>query len=141
MPPDHATPLATAARRKRDRALERAHAALRDLDRRGETIGFQAVARHAAVSRQGLYKQPELRAEIERLRDRHRPAAPRMPDAERTREASLRQRNTTLLAENQRLRQENAALRDELALLYGERREGAAAKPTPAWHAGAGSTP
>ena len=64
MPPDDAGPLALAARRKRERAHERARAALRDLDRRGETISFQAVARRARVSRQWLYKQPELRAEI-----------------------------------------------------------------------------
>ena len=110
MPPDRADRLAAVAKRKRDRALERAQTALRDLDQRGDPITFQAVARH-------------LRAEIEQLRDRTPSAAPRGPDAERAREASLRQRNTTLLAENQRLREENAGLRDELAIAYGERRQ------------------
>jgi hypothetical protein len=122
MPPDHAAPLLAVARRKHDRAIERAHAALRDLDRRGKTISFQAVARHAGVSRQWLYTQPELRAEIERLRARHPPAAPRVPDAERAREASLRQHNTTLLAENRRLRDQIAELKAELAIAYGQRR-------------------
>jgi hypothetical protein len=122
MPPDHAAPLLAVAHRKRDRAIERAHAALRDLDRRGETISFQAVARHAGVSRQWLYTQPELRAEIERLRARHPPVAPRVPDAERAREASLRQRNTTLLAENRRLRDQIAELQAELAIAHGQRR-------------------
>lgn len=123
MPPDRADRLAAVAKRKRDRALERAQTALRDLDQRGDPITFQAVARHAGVSRQWLYTQPDLRAEIEQLRDRTPSAAPRGPDAERAREASLRQRNTTLLAENQRLREENAGLRDELAIAYGERRQ------------------
>ena len=50
-------------------------------------------------------------------------AAPRAPDTERTRAASLRQRNTMLLSENRRLRDENARLRDELAILHGERRQ------------------
>jgi hypothetical protein len=77
MPPDHGRSLAAAAQRKRDRALERAHGALRDLDRRGETISFQSIARTAGVSRQWLYKQPELRAEIERLRTHHPSDAPR----------------------------------------------------------------
>jgi hypothetical protein len=122
MPPDRPSPLAAAAQRKRDQAFERAHAALRDLARRGETISFQAVARHGGVSRQWLYTQPELRAEIERLRARHPPAAPRVPDAERAREASLRQRNTTLLAENRRLRDQIAELEAELAIVYGQRR-------------------
>jgi hypothetical protein len=38
----------------------------------------------------------------------------RAPDAERAREASLRQRNTTLLAENRRLRDQIAELKAEL---------------------------
>jgi hypothetical protein len=122
MPPDQAAALAAAAQRKRDRALERAHAAIRDLDRRGETITFQAVARRAGVSRQWLYTQSELRAEIELLRARDPSAAPRVPDAERAREASLRQRNTTLLAENHRLRDQIAELKTELAIAYGQRR-------------------
>jgi hypothetical protein len=122
MPPDHTGALAAAAARKREHTLERAHAAVRDLDHRGETISFQAVARHARVSRQWLYTQPELRAEIERLRARHPPAAARVPDAERAREASLRQRNTTLLAENRRLRDQIAELRAELAVAYGQSR-------------------
>jgi hypothetical protein len=58
MPPDHAAPLVAVARRKRDRAIERAHAALRDLDRRGETISFQAVARSGGVSRHGSTRSP-----------------------------------------------------------------------------------
>jgi len=123
MPPDRPGPLAAAGQRRRDEALERARAALRDLDRRRAPINFQAVARHAGVSRQWLYTQPELRAEIERLRDHHSRTTPVVADAERAREASLRQRNTMLLAENQRLREENAALCEELAILYGERRD------------------
>jgi Tfp pilus assembly protein FimV len=51
-----------------------------------------------------------------RLRARHPPAAPRVPDAERARAASLRQRNTTLLAENRRLRDQIAELKAELAI-------------------------
>jgi hypothetical protein len=65
---------------------------------------------------------PKLRAEIERLRARHAPAAPRVPDAERAREASLRQRNAVLLAENRRLREQVAELTAELAIAYGHRR-------------------
>jgi Family of unknown function (DUF6262)/Basic region leucine zipper len=122
MPPDQAAALTAAAQRKRERALERAHAALRDLDQDGKSISFQAVARRAGVSRQWLYTQPELRAEIERLRTRDSPAAPRVPDTERAREASLRQRNTTLLAENRRLRDQIAELKTELAMAYGQRR-------------------
>jgi hypothetical protein len=119
-----AEPLSRAAATRHRRTIERAERALRELDREGAQITFQSVARRAGVSRQWLYKQPDLRAEIERLRDRAASASlARVPHAERAREASLQQRNVALLAENRRLREENAALRDELAVLYGERRE------------------
>jgi hypothetical protein len=122
MQPDQATPLAAAAARKHDAALARASSALRALDAAGQQINFQAVARAARVSRQWLYQQPDLRGEIERLRDRHPQRPSSVPTAQRASEASLRQRNHSLLDENQRLRAENAALKDELALAYGERR-------------------
>ncbi len=124
MPPDHASALTAAAQRKHHTTLTRARAALADLDQQAQPITFQGVARRAGVSRQWLYQQPELRAEIERLRDRHPgPHAARLPAADRAGEGSLRQRNSLLLADNRRLREENAALRDELAILYGESRQ------------------
>jgi hypothetical protein len=119
-PPD---PLAAAAARKHEAAIERATGALRELDAAGEQINFQSVARAADVSRQWLYKQPQLRAEIERLRDTSPARGPRVPGAQRASDASLRQRNRALLDENQRLRAENARLKEELALVYGQQRE------------------
>ncbi len=123
MPPETAG-LAAAAERKREDALARATGALRELDDRGERIDFQAVARAAGVSRQWLYKQPQLRSEIERLRE----IRPSQEDGavrshERSSEASLRQRLQTLLDENQRLRAENTKLTEELAISYGRQRE------------------
>ena len=101
MLPEH---LATAAQAKRAVALGRAEVALRDIARTGEPVSFQAVARHAGVSRQWLYKQPQLRSEIERLRTARPAAKPALPPAERATEASLRQRVEGLLDENRRLR-------------------------------------
>jgi Family of unknown function (DUF6262) len=112
-------PLAAAARRKRTSAVERARAALVALDDGGAQITFQSVAARAGVSRQWLYKHPELRAEVEKLRARQ--AGP-VPAAQRASDASLRQRNVMLLEENKRLRRENQELKDELANLLGERR-------------------
>ncbi len=114
--------LAAAAARKRDATHARADAALRDLDRAGATITFQAVARAAGVSLQWLYGQPDLRSEIEQLRGAGRATAPRPSSAERATEASLRHRVRSLLDENQRLRGETAELRAELALAYGRHR-------------------
>jgi Family of unknown function (DUF6262) len=82
-------------------ARSAAERALRDLDAEGAQVSFQAVARRAGVSRQWLYTQPALRAEIERLRDRPSPIADGVPARQRATEASLRQRREMVRAENQ----------------------------------------
>ena len=129
-------PLGQAARKRSSDALARGRAALGELVRRGEKVSFQAVARQAGVSRQWLNTQPELRAEIERARaTRVVPAGDRVPAAERSSVASLRQRIEGLLGENRRLRADNAQLREELALAYGHQREARSA-PRAGDHAG-----
>jgi hypothetical protein len=117
-----AEPLSEAAAGRHRRAVERAERAVRELDAEGAAVTFQSVARRAGVSRQWLYTQPALRAQIERLRDRPTPVADGVPARQRATEASLRQRLETLRAENQRLREDNARLKTELALAYGRRR-------------------
>ena len=117
-----AEPLNEAAAARHERTVERAERALRELDREGEQISFQAVARRAGVSRQWLYTQPALRAEIERLRERKPARSDGVPARQRATEASLRQRVETLRAENQRLREENAGLKTELGIAYGQQR-------------------
>jgi len=130
-----AEPLRDAARRRSDDAVARGRAAIAGLARRGEQVTFQAVAREAGVSRQWLYTQAELRGEIERARAaRVAPAGGGVPAAQRSSEASLRQRLKGLLDETRRLRQENAELREELALAYGRQRE--AQRVATAGHAG-----
>jgi Family of unknown function (DUF6262) len=104
-------------------AEQRARQALAELDRRGLSISFQAVATEAGVSRAFLYAQPQLRATIEQLRDQHQHTPSRLPAHERASGESLRARLRGTLEENKRLRAENAQLRDELALAHGEVRE------------------
>lgn len=113
------SPLHAAALRKRAAARARATAALTELAADGSEITFQSVACRAAVSRQWLYRQPELRAEIERLRQR---PGQGVPVRERSSEASLRQRLRTVLDENRALREDNRELKRELALAYGAQR-------------------
>jgi uncharacterized protein DUF6262 len=103
--------------------VERARDAIRELDRRGAAINFQAVAAEAGVSRAFLYGHAELRAAIEQLRAQHQRAPSRLPAHERASDQSLRARLRGMLEENKRLRSENAQLRDELALAHGEVRE------------------
>jgi len=129
-------PLRDAAQKRSNDAVARGRAALAELARRGAPVTFQAVAREAGVSRQWLYTHPELRAEIARARmTRVTAATATAPLAERSSEASLRQRLEGLLDENRRLRKEVGELRDELALTYGHQRE-ARTVPATTDHAG-----
>ena len=117
-----AEPLNQAAAVRHQRTVERAERALRDLDAEGSAISFQSVAKRAGVSRQWLYTQPAIRAEIEQVRDKAPARTSAVPARQRTSEASLRQRLDTMRAENQRLREENQSLKAELAIAYGQQR-------------------
>jgi Family of unknown function (DUF6262) len=121
-PERNTTGLAKAGDRRSERAVERARQAVRRLDRAGEPVSFQSVAREAGVSRQFLYGHDQLRREIERLRAAHLEAAEAIPPAQRAGEASLKARNQMLLDENRRLRAEVTGLREELAGAWGELR-------------------
>ena len=104
-------------------AEQRARRALTELDRRGATITFQAVAAEAGVSRAFLYGHRQLRTAIEQLRQERQDIPPRLPARQRASEESTRARLRGMLEENKRLRAENAQLRDELAHAHGEVRE------------------
>jgi hypothetical protein len=124
MPPaDNRTPLAAAAARRSAEARERATNVLRRLDAAGTPVTFAAVASTAGVSRSLLYRDPDIRAEIQRLRTatQHTAASP-VPAAERATDASLRRRLETLLGDNRALRDENRQLRDQVAVLLGDQR-------------------
>jgi hypothetical protein len=112
-----------AAATRSDDAAARARRVLRELRRRGARVNFAAVGAAAGVSRQFLYTHPELRQEIEQLRDEQHSELSRLPLAERASDASIRARLRAGLDDNQRLREENARLREELALAHGRVRE------------------
>jgi hypothetical protein len=71
------------------------------------------------VSRQLLYGQAELRAQIEHLRTRPRQG---VPARERSSEASLQQRLRGVLDEKRALREQVQTLKHELELTYGVQR-------------------
>jgi hypothetical protein len=113
--------LIEASYRRRTMALERTREAIRHLDRTGQAITFCAVATEAGVSRSWLYREPTIRAEIERLRAvRSRPS--HLPSAQRRSTESLQQRLETIRDEINRLRDENQRLRDQLARKLGHDR-------------------
>jgi hypothetical protein len=65
---DNSRHIVTAARNRHEHTRAKAIQALREIDAAGDAVTFDAVARAAGVSRSWLYTQPDLRAEIERLR-------------------------------------------------------------------------
>jgi Family of unknown function (DUF6262) len=121
---DNSHHVIASARRRAEQTRQRALAALRRLDATGRTINFDTVAREAGVSRSWLYTQDDLRAEIERLRERRSltrsPAT--IPDRQRASDASLLRRLEAATARIRTLHNENQQLRDALAKALGDRR-------------------
>ena len=132
MHPDNAAPLILAARKRRELARAKAVRALRELDRAGTPVTFEAVARAAGVSRSWLYNQPDLRAEIHRLREATSRAA-----SQRASDASLLRRLAEAGQRNRQLAEENSRLRRQLAHALGDQR----ASPRPARQADADHPP
>jgi hypothetical protein len=121
---DNTRYLLQAARDRHEATMTRAADALRRLDQTGSPVSFRAVAETAGVSRAWLYRQPALRAEIDRLRaGQADPGPPRPPVTQRGSEESRQRRIETLLEDNARLRTENARLHEQVARLLGERRD------------------
>jgi len=105
---------------RRDAATRRTIAVLTELARTGAHPSVAVVAHSAGVSRSWLYEQPDLLADINRLR--RRTTTIPIPAAERATDESTRQRLDTAHDEIQRLRAENDMLRDQVARTLGEQR-------------------
>jgi hypothetical protein len=127
---DNSHHVIAAARRRSQQAQQQAAAALRRLDSAGIVVTFDAVAEEAGVSRSWLYTQPQLRAEIERLRQRQRSSPGRIiPDRQRASDASLRARLTAAHERIRQLQAENRRLRAALAESIGANRAVATQHP------------
>jgi len=122
MHPDNSRLLVQAAKERHERTLHRAEEAIRRLDEAGGPINFHAVAGAAGVSRSWLYRQPAVRAEIDRLRRPGPSATPRVPSAQRASVDSMQRRLELVHDEVRRLREENRELREQAAKLLGEQR-------------------
>jgi len=111
-----------AAKARHDDALRRAHEAIRSLDESGEPMTFRSVAEVASVSRAWLYREPLIRAEIDRLRVARQSNRRLVPAAQRGSEGSQQRRIHNLLEENRQLKAQNRQLHDQVAGLLGEQR-------------------
>lgn len=131
MPADNSAHLAAAARHRHELTRAKAVQALRELERTGATITFETVARTAGVSRSWLYTQPDVRDEIQRLRDATRSTSrPTVPIAQRASDDSLRQRLEEAGTRIRQLTEDNQRLRRQLAHALGEQRS-RSRSPTP----------
>ncbi len=123
MPSNNSAQLAAAARQRHELTRSKAIRALRELDRAGTPITFEVIARTAKVSRSWLYTQPDLRDEIERLREATlRAPSPAIPATQRTSDASLLRRLQAANDTNRRLAEENKRLRRQLTHALGDQR-------------------
>jgi hypothetical protein len=123
---DNSHHVITAADRRAAATRKRAVAALRRMDKSGQLITFDSVAKHAQVSRSWLYTQPDLRAEIERRRTRTNPppSVQPVPAQKRASDTSLLRRLEAATDRIRRLEAENQQLHEALALALGDHRAG-----------------
>ena len=127
--PDRIQMLREAAQARHAATLARAEETLRILARRGQPITVRGFAQEAGVSRSWLYRQPQLREEIDRLRlHRSSPNQP-VPLTERASADSLRQQIRASREEIARLRAENQALNEQLARRLGATRAASVTEP------------
>jgi hypothetical protein len=120
---DNTRHIIDAARQRRELTRAKAIQALRTLAADGSPVTFEAVAAAAGVSRSWLYAQPDIRAEIERLRSTSpRASATLVAASQRASDASLRRRLEAATQRNRTLAEENRQLREQLARALGEAR-------------------
>jgi hypothetical protein len=123
--PDHTVAIVVVAKRRREETRHRAADALRRLDAASLPVSFAAVARAAGISRAWLYREPDLRSEIETLRRTQTAASSRaVPSRERAASESLRSQLDALRALEADLLAENKQLREALARKLGAERRG-----------------
>lgn len=121
---DNSAHLLAAVRKRSSQTRRRAEAAITRITTDAAPVTFDSVAREAGVSRSWLYAQPDLRAEIDRLRQRtHTSTAPAAPPvSQHASDASLLRRLEAATDRIRRLEQENRDLKDALERALGRNR-------------------
>ncbi len=120
---DNTWHLVSTARHRHELARSKAIRAIRELDAAGAAVTFQTVAVAAEVSRSWLYSQPDIRDEVQRLRELNRRApATSLPAHHRSSDSSLVRRLELANARNRELTEENQRLRQQLVQALGQLR-------------------
>lgn len=120
--PDRLERLRQAAEARHEATLVRAREALQVMAGEGEIVTFRRLAQVADVSRSWLYRQPELRHQVEQARQSRPPSRSSAQASQRASADSLRQQAHAYRAEIARLRAENQVLKDQLARRLGAAR-------------------
>ncbi|MFI6369247.1 DUF6262 family protein [Nocardia sp. NPDC050630] len=127
---DNTAHLITAAQRRHELTRAKAIQALHELDQAGTAITFEALAQHADVSRSGLYSQPDIKDEIQRIRASQGPnIKAAIPSRQRGSDQSLRQRLDIANTRIRQLTEENQKLRRQLEQTLGQLRAERSTKP------------
>ena len=128
---DNTAHLIAAASQRHELTRSKAIRAICELDAAGTAVTLESVARAAGVSRSWLCTKPDIRAEIQRLRDLGRRApGTSVPARHRSSDASLLRRLEAVNARNRELAQDNQQLRHQLARALGQLRA-AGIRPDP----------
>jgi hypothetical protein len=122
MRPDNSERIVLAAKQRSELTRSKAIQAIRQLEHAGAGVTFALVAATAGVSRSWLYGQADLRAEVERLRERPRRSSPSVPVRQRASDTSLHRRLQAALDQCRKLTEENSRLRRQLEYALGEQR-------------------
>jgi hypothetical protein len=120
---DNREHLITVAKRRHELTRAKAIKAIRELAQTGDPVDFPTVAVRAQVSRSWLYNQPDIKAEIQRLRSlSHRSRQAPIPARQRSSDASLHRRLEIANNRIRELTEDNQRLRRQLAEALGANR-------------------
>ncbi|MEH2325885.1 MAG: DUF6262 family protein [Nostoc sp.] len=106
------------AQRKRQEAFEKVEQGIQKLIKEQQVINFNTVAKASGLSKAWLYKESEIKARIEHLRQTHS-SSEKVPPKQRISDASKDVIIKTLKEKIKRVEAENRGLRDQHEAIYG----------------------
>ncbi|MHC5935481.1 DUF6262 family protein [Nostoc sp.] len=106
------------AQRKRQEAFEKVEQGIQKLIKERQVINFNTVAKASGLSKAWLYKEPEIKARIEHLRENNSQTK-EIPAKQRSSDASKDAIIKTLKERIKRVEAENRGLRDQHEAIYG----------------------
>ncbi|MEH1916758.1 DUF6262 family protein [Nostoc sp.] len=106
------------AQRKRQEAFEKVEQGIQKLIKEQRVINFNTVAKASGLSKAWLYKEPEIKARIEHLRENNSQTK-EIPAKQRSSDASKDAIIKTLKERIKRVEAENRGLRDQHEAIYG----------------------